>query len=85
MGESRNPSIKHQHNLPIPKCLGFKAIKDVDDESSVDEIEAVMGTTAGKYRGIYTKAFMGEAMKAAGFLDIDIKRKGKSLVVTARK
>jgi len=63
----------------------IKAVKDVDDDSSQDDIEAVMGTTAGKYRGIYTKAFITEAMKAAGFSDISVKKKGKSLVVTARK
>ena len=51
----------------------------------LEDIEQVMGTTEGKYRGIYTKTFMSEAMKAAGFTDISIRKKGKSLVATARK
>jgi len=69
--------------VKVPDII--KAIKEIDDESSQGDIEGVMGATAGKYRGIYTKAFMLEAMKAAGFSDISVKKKGKSLVVTARK
>ena len=69
--------------IKVPDII--KAVKDVDDDSSQSDIEAVMGTADGKYRGIYTKAFMLEAMKAAGFKDISVKKKGKSLVVTARK
>ena len=63
----------------------IKAVKELDHESSQYEIEAAMGDSAGKYRGIYTKAFMLEAMKSAGFSDISVKKKGKSLVITARK
>jgi len=44
-----------------------------------------MGSTEGKYRGIYTKRFMAEAMQSAGFSDISVRKKGKSLIVTARK
>ena len=69
--------------VKVPDII--KCIKDIDDDSSQDDIEAVMGNTEGKFRGIYTKAFMTEAMKAAGFKDISVKKRGKSLVVTARK
>ena len=69
--------------VKVPDIIKF--IKDIDDESSQDDIDAVMGTSQGKYRGIYTKAFMLEAMKVAGFSDISVKKKGKNLVVTARK
>ena len=62
-----------------------KAIKEIGDESSQYEIESAMGSSEGKYRGIYTKAFMLEAMKAAGFSDIVVKKNHKSLVITARR
>ena len=63
----------------------IKCIKDIGDESGVDEINDALGTSEGKYRGLYTKRFIGEAMKAAGFTDISVLKKGKKLVATARK
>ena len=69
--------------VKVPDVI--KCLKDIGDDSSVDEIGAAMGTSEGKYRGIYTKRFMTEAMKAAGFKDVAVLKKGKSLVVKASK
>lgn len=57
----------------------------VTDQAGADEINTVMGQPNARFRSLYTEKYLQVLVETAGFTDIEIKKEGDRLCLTAQK